>query len=159
MPPGFAALSPTCASEERSAKADKQVQWVRRGSPQANEIALWAISSDERPRRQRRAVRQHAPRFARLGQAFLGLLTLRQEKLSQRRELGRAAGREGYANALTRARGKVHSESLIRFWGGNCRLARRRPGKGLGGLLIRAESQPTDTRTLAPDVGHHMVQS
>ena len=32
---------------------------------------------------------------------------------------------------------------LIRF-GEKCRLARCRPGKGLGGLLIRAGSQPTD---------------
>ncbi len=47
----------------------------------------------------------------------------------------------------------------IRFWGRNCRLARLPPGKGLGGLLIRADSLPTDHHRVAGESGRDLAQS
>src|SRR6516164_4295895 len=61
-----------------------------------------------------------------------------------------------HASALTRARGRAQ---LILFLGKQYRLARLRPGKGLGGLLIRTASQPTDLRTLVPESDKRVVQS
>jgi hypothetical protein len=82
----------------RRAQAREQVQWVRSGSPQANEMVQWTISNDERPKGSAGLGASLASLEE--GQAFLGSLTLRQEKLSQRRELGRAAA----ANAQNSSR-------------------------------------------------------